>query len=69
MEFLIRLAQAHESFRLAEIQAIAVSEGIDLDVVEYSPDVCSYTYSSVLRSWLTTEDLVSYLHRQTVIRG
>lgn len=39
MDYLIRFAQVHEDFRLAEIQAIAVSEGIDLSIVEYSDEV------------------------------
>ncbi|ODA76655.1 hypothetical protein RJ55_07926 [Drechmeria coniospora] len=36
MDFLIKFAQAHQSFRLAEIQALAVVEDVDLTVVEYS---------------------------------
>ena len=40
MEFLIKFAQTHETFRLAEIQALAVIEGVDLTVVEYSDQVC-----------------------------
>jgi tRNA (guanine10-N2)-methyltransferase len=39
MEYLIRFAQVHESFRLAEIQAIAITEHIDLRIVEYSDAV------------------------------
>lgn len=39
MEFLIRFSQQHETFRLPEIQALAVVEGVDLKVVSYSPDV------------------------------
>ncbi|OLN87916.1 tRNA (guanine(10)-N2)-methyltransferase [Colletotrichum chlorophyti] len=38
MEFLVRFSQAHESFRLPELQALADLEGIDMKVVEYSPD-------------------------------
>ncbi|KAI1504503.1 S-adenosyl-L-methionine-dependent methyltransferase [Biscogniauxia marginata] len=38
MEYLIRFTQWHESFRLAEIQAIAVLEGIDLKVVYYKDE-------------------------------
>ncbi|KAJ3948540.1 uncharacterized protein N0V96_002795 [Colletotrichum fioriniae] len=38
MEFLVRFSQAHESFRLPELQALADLEGIDMKVVEYSLD-------------------------------
>ncbi|RDA87465.1 hypothetical protein CP532_2827, partial [Ophiocordyceps camponoti-leonardi (nom. inval.)] len=36
MDFLIKFAQTHETFRLAEIEALAEVEGVDLTVVEYS---------------------------------
>jgi tRNA G10 N-methylase Trm11 len=39
MEYMIRFTQVHESFRLAEIKALAVLEGIALELVSYSPDV------------------------------
>lgn len=39
MDFLIKFAQTHESFRLAEIEALAVVEGVDLTVVDYSDQV------------------------------
>jgi tRNA (guanine10-N2)-methyltransferase len=35
MEFLIKFAQVHETFRLPEIQALAIVENVDLTVVEY----------------------------------
>ncbi|KAK6227598.1 hypothetical protein QIS74_01153 [Colletotrichum tabaci] len=38
MEYLVRFSQAHKSFRLPELQALADLEGIDMKVVEYSPD-------------------------------
>lgn len=38
MDFIVKLAQTHESFRLAEIEALADVEGVDLTVVEYSPE-------------------------------
>ncbi|KUJ07936.1 tRNA guanosine-2'-O-methyltransferase [Mollisia scopiformis] len=37
MEYLIRFTQVHETFRLAEIKALAVLENIDLEVLSYSP--------------------------------
>lgn len=39
MDYLIRFAQVHEDFRLAEIEAIAVAECIQLSVVEYNNEV------------------------------
>ncbi|KAK2016718.1 tRNA guanosine-2'-O-methyltransferase [Colletotrichum eremochloae] len=38
MEYLVRFSQAHESFRLPELQALADLEGIAMKVIEYSPD-------------------------------
>ncbi|KAI9731667.1 MAG: hypothetical protein M1818_007797 [Claussenomyces sp. TS43310] len=37
MDYLIRFTQAHETFRLAEIEALAVLEGIKVEVLSYSP--------------------------------
>jgi tRNA (guanine10-N2)-methyltransferase len=48
MDYLIRFSQSHETFRLPEIEALAVIEGIDMKVVSYSLEV----------SWPTE----SYLH-------
>jgi len=42
MEFLIRFSQTHETFRLPEIEALALIVGVDLEVVSYSLDVCSF---------------------------
>ncbi|OAQ64137.1 tRNA guanosine-2'-O-methyltransferase TRM11 [Pochonia chlamydosporia 170] len=36
MDFIIKFAQAHETFRVAEIQALAVIEGIELEILEYN---------------------------------
>jgi tRNA G10 N-methylase Trm11 len=41
MDFLFRLAQVHETFRLPELRAIAVVEGIEMHVLEYDLDVDS----------------------------
>jgi tRNA (guanine10-N2)-methyltransferase len=45
MEYMIRFTQAHETFRLTEIEALAVLEGIELQVLSYSLSVSA---SSVL---------------------
>jgi tRNA (guanine10-N2)-methyltransferase len=39
MEYVIRFTQCHETFRLAEIEALAVLEGIELEVISYRLDV------------------------------
>ena len=39
MEYMIRFTQVHETFRLAEVKALAVLEDIDLEVLSYSPSV------------------------------
>lgn len=39
MEYLIRFTQVHETFRLAEIEALATLESIKLEIVFYSPTV------------------------------
>jgi tRNA (guanine10-N2)-methyltransferase len=39
MEFLIRFAQTHLSFRVPEIEALAIVEDIDLTILQYSDDV------------------------------
>jgi tRNA (guanine10-N2)-methyltransferase len=39
MQYLIRFTQLHESFRLAEIQALAVLAGVDLKIVYYNDEV------------------------------
>ncbi|KAK7416137.1 hypothetical protein QQZ08_012114 [Neonectria magnoliae] len=38
MNFLVKFAQVHESFRLPEIEALAIVQGIDLKVLSYSLD-------------------------------
>jgi hypothetical protein len=39
MDFLIRFSQSHETFRLPEIQALAVIERVDLKIISYSLEV------------------------------
>ncbi|KAK6586290.1 hypothetical protein PZA11_001347 [Diplocarpon coronariae] len=41
MEYMIRFTQTHEKFRLAEINALAVLEGISLELLSYSPSLSS----------------------------
>ena len=40
MDFLVKLAQIHETFRLAELQALAILEDVKLEVLQYSDQVC-----------------------------
>lgn len=39
IEFLVRLVQVHESFRKAELQALAQLAGVTIEFVYYSEDV------------------------------
>jgi tRNA G10 N-methylase Trm11 len=39
MEYLIRLAQMHETFRRPELEALAVLHNVDLEILEYSDQV------------------------------
>jgi tRNA G10 N-methylase Trm11 len=39
MKFLIKFAQTHETFRVAEIEALAVIEGLDLTILHYDLEV------------------------------
>lgn len=39
MRFLVRLAQVHEDFRRAELDAVAILAGAELDVISYSKEV------------------------------
>lgn len=39
MEYMIRFTQVHETFRLAEIKALAILEGVDVEILSYSPSV------------------------------
>jgi tRNA G10 N-methylase Trm11 len=36
MEYLIRFAQVHESFRRPELQALATMAGVDFEIVSYN---------------------------------
>lgn len=45
-DFLIRFGQAHESFRLAEIRALADVFGVEMDIVSYDPEVCSRPFAT-----------------------
>ncbi|KAF4433090.1 tRNA guanosine-2 -O-methyltransferase trm11 [Fusarium acutatum] len=38
MDFLIKFAQAHETFRVPEIEALALVEGLNMKIVDYSQD-------------------------------
>jgi tRNA (guanine10-N2)-methyltransferase len=44
MDFIVKFAQVHESFRMAELRALAVIEDVDLDIVGYSDEVGPASY-------------------------
>jgi tRNA G10 N-methylase Trm11 len=54
MKFLVRFTQSHETFRLAEIQALADLENIDLKVISYGPEVRqNYDEQFFVTPWLS----------------
>ncbi|KAI2611926.1 tRNA guanosine-2'-O-methyltransferase TRM11 [Hypoxylon sp. NC1633] len=61
MEYLVRFSQSHESFRLAEIQSLAIVEGIDLEVIYYNDE----SPFCVVR--LPSEDNAKALLRRSVL--
>lgn len=75
MDYLIRLVQVHESFREAEVRALAHLASIDLEIIEYSEYVClcyaarrRITTLSIPRgrdTGYTNSSIVSILHCPT----
>ena len=51
MDYLIRFSQSHETFRLPEIQALALIEGVDMKVISYTIEV-SLTSSQIQSRFL-----------------
>lgn len=45
MEFLIRFAQAHETFRQPEIEALASLAGYKVDFLYYDKFVCYFRFA------------------------
>lgn len=39
MEYLVRFTQVHETFRKAELEALAILESVELEILTYSPSV------------------------------
>ncbi len=46
MEYLVRLAQCHETFRCLELQAVATLVGIEMEIIAYNEFVCIFQDSS-----------------------
>ncbi|KAK3502978.1 tRNA guanosine-2'-O-methyltransferase [Neurospora crassa] len=66
MEYLIRFSQSHETFRLPEIEALAIVEGIDLKVISYSLEspfcIVSLPSASAARRLIARSILVISIH-------
>ena len=45
-QYLVRLAQIHESFRKAELHALANLAGVELEIVKYDDDVGTFALFS-----------------------
>jgi tRNA G10 N-methylase Trm11 len=63
---MIRFTQVHETFRLAEIEALAVLEGIKLEVLSYSPSVSSLP---IISGFLLINPKVTLLLCEIGLRG
>ncbi|CAK7562469.1 MAG: hypothetical protein SEPTF4163_000315 [Sporothrix epigloea] len=61
MEYLVRFSQSHESFRLAEIQALATLENVELEIMSYIPD----SPFCIVR--LASDDAAARLVRRSVL--
>lgn len=67
MEYLIRFVHVHESFRKAEIEALAELRGVDLEFVQYQSYVGP---TAELSYFLDSHSVsVSFLHCQSCLRG
>ncbi len=66
MEFLIRLVQTHEDFRLAELEALAAIAGVHVEMVSYSKTVRSMMNTCTLFS---DKCLVTFLHSSPPFAG
>ena len=60
-EYLIRLAQEHDSFRQPELQALATLAGIDLEFIFYDQNVC---YTSIIFRYLVFTPFLPNLSRR-----
>ncbi|KAH8808345.1 S-adenosyl-L-methionine-dependent methyltransferase [Xylogone sp. PMI_703] len=61
MEYMIRFTHVHEEFRLAEVKALAVLEGIDLEILSYSQA------SPICIVKLPSEEAASRLVRRSIL--
>jgi tRNA (guanine10-N2)-methyltransferase len=68
MYFLIKFAQAHETFRIPEIRALAILENVDLEVVEYKEEVYR-TQHPVWTEGEVNKNTVPAMHSQTHVTG
>jgi tRNA (guanine10-N2)-methyltransferase len=47
MEYLVRLAQCHETFRQPELQAVATLLGIEMEIMAYNEFVCEFQLNNL----------------------
>lgn len=66
MEYMIRFTQVHETFRLPEIEALAVLDGIKLEVLSYNPSV---SFTSIFVWSLTHRSQVTILFCEVALKG
>ena len=65
MEYLIRFAQQHESFRLPEIQALATLARIDLEIISYNEHVRVISLHTYFLSFTWIQTMISHLRSIT----
>lgn len=56
-DYLVRLVQVHESFRKAELLAVAEIAGVDIEIVEYNDAVRDITFYFYPQLYLRTPTL------------
>lgn len=60
-EYLILLAQTHESFRKAELESVAAYEGVEVDLSHHDEQVQTCSYVSQYFCILTIDSLHFYM--------
>lgn len=68
MEYLIRLAQIHESFRQPEVQAVATLLGVDLEFISYEKYVSNLSSYPALSVFYHIGSFIMDCHARSLIK-
>lgn len=63
--YLVRLAQIHESFRKAELHALAELVGVKLEIIQYDDDVGGNLFLQVNLRFLFTSIIGHFLKQDS----